>query len=100
MLVLIKAGPNLRQVLFRGQGKKVAEGNRGLGIYLFEEIRQVDASSVCGNTLYCICIKHGKRSLQHEYNFETKAHTDFKYVPNESSKIAPFTQSGFIVIRL
>ena len=87
MLVLIKAGPDLRQILFRGQGKKVAEGNRGLGIYLFEEIRQVDASSVClapcfiflggkylcvqtgnhGNTLYCIRIKHGKRSLQLEY---------------------------------
>ena len=32
------------------------------------------------------------------YNFETKARTDFKYVPNESSMIAPFTQSGFIVI--
>ena len=80
MLVLIKAGPDLRQVPFRGQGKKVAEGNRGLGIYLFEEIWQVDASSVClapcfiflggkyyGNTLYCIRIKHGKRSLQLEY---------------------------------
>ena len=34
MLVLIKAGPNLRQVPFRGWGKKVAEGNRGLDRFL------------------------------------------------------------------
>lgn len=34
ILVLIKAGPDLRQVPFRGQGKSVAEGNRGLGLYL------------------------------------------------------------------
>ena len=33
MLVLTKATPNLRQVPFRGRGKRVAEENRGPGLY-------------------------------------------------------------------
>ena len=33
MLVLAKATPKLRQVPFRGQGKRVTEGNRGPGLY-------------------------------------------------------------------
>ena len=59
-----------------------------------------------GNTLYCVHIIHGKRSLQLVYkhfNFRTKVHTDFKYVPKGSLKIALYDyqqNSKLINIRL
>ena len=49
--------------------------------------------------LYCVGTTHGKRALQfytNTYNFKTKSHTDFQYVPNKSSKIALYDNSNSI----